>query len=260
MSVERFYDDLAPLYHLIYEDWETAVGRWGEALAALITERWGPGARRVLDAAVGIGTQALGLAARGFQVTGSDLSPGAVQRARREAAARGFSLPCLVADFRALATRSQHFDVVVVADNALPHLESEAEIEAALVECFRCARPGGGCLVTMRDYGTPPAPGTAEVRPYGTRLWEGHRYHLQQVWTWRDAHYDLALEFRPVAGDDVEPIVLHTRYLAIPPARVVALMRAAGFTDAERVDGRFFQPVLMGTRPGGRIDSPRPGR
>lgn len=249
MSVERFYDDLAPLYHLIYEDWNATVARQGEALAGLITERWGPGARRLLDAAVGIGTQALGLAARGFRVTGSDLSPAAVRRARREAAARGLSLPCLVADFRALAARSEQFDVVVVADNALPHLESEAEIEAALAEWLRCVRPGGGCLVTMRDYGTPPAPGTVEVRPYGTRRWAGHRYQVRQVWTWRDAHYDLAFEFSPLGGDDLESIVLRTRYLAIPPASVAALMRAAGFADVERVDGRFFQPVLVGTRP-----------
>jgi SAM-dependent methyltransferase len=260
MSVERFYDDLAPLYHAIYEDWDATVARQGAALAALITERWGPGARAVLDAAVGIGTQALGLAAHGFQVTGSDLSLGAVQRARREATARSLSLPCLVADFRALATRSEQFDVVIVADNALPHLESAAEIEAALVECLRCVRPGGGCLITMRDYGAPPPPGTVEVRPYGARRWNGRRYDVQQVWTWRGAHYDLAFEFRPPPGDDHAPIILHTRYLAIPPRSVAALMRAAGFADVERVDGRFFQPVLMGTRPGGRIDSPRPGR
>jgi hypothetical protein len=27
------------------------------------------------------------------------------------------------------------------------------------------------------------------------------------------------------------------------------LVRAVGFEDVERVDGRFFQPVLVGTRP-----------
>ena len=74
MSVQAFYDELAPLYHLVYENWEASVARQGTALASLIGEHWGTGARTVLDAAVGIGTQALGLLALGFQVTGSDLS------------------------------------------------------------------------------------------------------------------------------------------------------------------------------------------
>ena len=98
MSVRAFYDDLAPLYHLIFEDWETSVGRQGAALSALIAEYWGADARAVLDASLGIGTQGLGLLKRGFRVTGSDFSVGAVTRARREAATRGLPLASLVAD------------------------------------------------------------------------------------------------------------------------------------------------------------------
>ncbi len=111
MSVRAFYDELAPMYHLVYEDWETTVARQGAALESLIAEHWGADARAVLDAAVGIGTQALGLLARGFRVTGSDLSAGAVSRARREATVRRLPLACLVADFQALPVRSATFDV-----------------------------------------------------------------------------------------------------------------------------------------------------
>src|SRR5262245_21775917 len=102
MSVRAFYDELAPLYHLVYENWESNVERQGAALASLVAELWGVDARAVLDAALGIGTQALGLLARGFSVTGSDLSEAAVSRARREATLRGLPLVSLVADFRAL--------------------------------------------------------------------------------------------------------------------------------------------------------------
>jgi SAM-dependent methyltransferase len=165
MSVQAFYDELAPLYHLVYDDWETSVERQGAALASLIAEHWGADARVVLDAALGIGTQALGLLARGFRVTGSDVSAGAVNRARREAAMRHLPLACLVADFRALPVRSATFDVVLVCDNSLPHLDSAADIRGALAECFRCVRRGGGCLISMRDYGSPPPSGTVEVRP-----------------------------------------------------------------------------------------------
>ena len=87
MSVKAFYDELAPLYHLVYENWEASVARQGTALASLIGEHWGVEACTVLDGAVGIGTQALGLLALGVRLTGSDLSHAAVRRAQREAAA-----------------------------------------------------------------------------------------------------------------------------------------------------------------------------
>jgi SAM-dependent methyltransferase len=257
MSVRAFYDELAPLYHLIYEDWEASVARQGRALASLIAECWGADARSVLDAALGIGTQALGLLGRGLRVTGSDISTGAVSRARREAAVRSLPLVSLVADFRALPVRAATFDVVLVCDNALPHLDSEAEIQGALAECFRCVRPGGGCLISLRDYESPPAAGTVEVRPYGERTWAGRRYHLRQVWTWRGPRYDLSLEIAPADGADTAVSVLTTSYLAIPMVRVAALMRTVGFENVRRVDGRFFQPVLVGTRPRSLPDEQR---
>src|SRR5437870_9825648 len=234
MSVQAFYDDFAPLYHLVYENWEASVARQGTALASLIREHWGAGARTVLDAAVGIGTQALGLLARGFRVTGSDLSAGAVSRARREATVRRLPLACLVADFQALPVRSATFDVVLVCDNALPHLDSEADIQGAIAECFRCVRRGGGCLISIRDYGPPPPSGTVEVRPYGERHWAGRRYHLRQVWSWRGPRYDYSFEITPVDGVDNYATILKSSYLAIPVAHVAELMNAVGFQGVRR--------------------------
>jgi SAM-dependent methyltransferase len=249
MSVREFYDALAPLYHLVYDDWEASVARQGAALASLIGEYWGEDVRSVLDAALGIGTQALGLLARGFRVTGSDLSVGAVARAQREAVARGLPLVCLVADFRALPVRSASFDVVLVCDNSLPHLETETDIQTALAEYLRCVRPGGGCLISMRDYGPPPPSGTVEVRPYGERLWAGRRYHLCQVWNWRGPRYDLSFEITAGDTSEASATVLRSSYLAIPVEKIAGLMRAVGFEDVRRVDERFFQPVLVGTHP-----------
>ena len=248
-DVQTFYDELASFYHLLYEDWDASVVGQGRALASLIEERWGTDARRVLDAAVGIGTQALGLLLRGFDVVGSDLSVGAARRAAHEARLRGLPLRVLVADFRALAARSESADVVLIADNALPHLEDDQQIRTALGECFRCARPGGGCIITMRDYGVPPPAGTVETYPYGERLWNGRRYHLRQVRTWQGPRYELSVEIVPMGDPRERTIILKTSYLAITPARVAELMREVGFGDVERVDGRFFHPVLIGTRP-----------
>jgi SAM-dependent methyltransferase len=240
---------MAPLYHLVYENWDATVTRQGAALAALITERWGADSRLVLDAAVGIGTQALGLLLKGFRVIGSDLSLDALGRASREATARARALPCLAADFRRLPIRPACVDAVIVCDNALPHLETEDEIMAALREWLRCARPGGGCVISMRDYGEPPPSGTVEVHPYGERLWNGRRHHLRQVWRWSGRRYDMRMELAPLETPDAPALVFETTFFVITPARVAALMTSAGFTDVGRLDGRLHQPVLVGTRP-----------
>src|SRR3954470_23259952 len=87
--MDDFYDRLAPLYDLIFPDWDASIERPAGAIAGIIHERWGAGARSVLDLACGIGTQSIGLARRGFAVTASDLSAGAVERARAEAQRRG---------------------------------------------------------------------------------------------------------------------------------------------------------------------------
>jgi SAM-dependent methyltransferase len=246
-DVRDFYDGLAPLYHLIFESWDTSLARQGHALASLIAGRWGPEARVILDAAVGIGTQALGLLRLGFHVIASDLSAGAVRRARWEAAARGLRLGAAVADFRALPMAAACADVVLIADNALAHLDTEAEVALALRECFRCTRPGGGCLITLRDYGSPPPAGTIETHPYGERSWNGRRYDVRQTWTWRGQRYDVSFEIAPRDGGE-RVRVLTTSCLAIAVARMETLMRQAGFHDVVRIDGRFYQPIVAGTR------------
>jgi SAM-dependent methyltransferase len=248
-SVREFYDAVAEHYHLIFEDWDRSIDRQADVLAPLLAERW-VGARRVLDVAVGIGTQALGLAARGFDVTGSDLSPAAVARAGREAVRRRLRLELVCADFRALPFRDGQADVVIACDNALPHLLSLPEIGAALHELRRCVRPGGGCVISMRDYLSPPPAGTIEVRPYGTREWNGARYVAEQEWRWEGETYQLVLRIRP--SDSIGTagrVDVETTYLAVPVEAVRRLMVDAGFTDVQRLDGLYYQPLLLGRVP-----------
>src|SRR5690242_6679971 len=118
-----FYDRMAGLYHLIFTDWDESIERQAEQLDAIIRDRWGAGARTVLDVSCGIGTQSLGLARRGYRVTGSDLSPAAIARAEAEARRRGLAIDFSICDMRsAYAHHRRRFDVVVSADNSITHL------------------------------------------------------------------------------------------------------------------------------------------
>jgi hypothetical protein len=41
---------------------------------------------------------------------------------------------------------------------------------------------------------------------------------------------------------------MRSRYYPITTVRLMELMIAAGFTDVKRLDGVYFQPVLIGSR------------
>lgn len=245
-----FYDRLAPFYHLVYADWNASVERQGRQLAAVVRARLGDGARTVLDVACGIGTQALGLAMAGYEVTASDLSPGAVARARAEAERRGLSLTLSVADMRAAHDHhAREFDVVLCGDNSLPHLPDDEAIVSALRQFRSCTRPGGLCLVSLRDYATLPR-GPAEAQLYGVREEEGVRYVVLQLRAFTGDRYDLTFYIvEDRGGEEAVTHAFRSRYYAVPVERVMELMLAAGFISVERLDDAFFQPLIVARRP-----------
>ena len=187
-TTQRFYDDLADDYHLIFRDWEKTVERQGRVLDTVIRSRR-PMARTLLDCACGIGTQAFGLAARDWRVTGSDFSAGAIGRARLLAVERGLGVPFLVADMRNLrAVIDDRFDVVLVADNALPHLLSEQDLIAALTEIHGLVVDGGLFVASIRDYDRLRQERPTVMAPQFSD--DGSFTH--QVWHWfNETHYQM---------------------------------------------------------------------
>ena len=136
----------------------------------------------ILDVSCGIGTQAIGLAKLGYDVTGSDLSYEEIQRAAQEVTVRNLTLSLSVADMcYAHDHHMSEFDVVISADNSVPHLLSDDEILAAFRQFYKCTRPGGGCILTIRDYEKEDLSGQ-QVKPYGIREKDGVRWLIWQVW------------------------------------------------------------------------------
>jgi SAM-dependent methyltransferase len=244
------YDRLTPFYHLIYADWKSTIRQHGEALDRIIHSAGVETPCAVLDAACGIGTQTLGLAALGYKVTASDFKAESLERTRKEAIQRGLSIQTRVADMRELYAHHQRtFDVVIACENAIPHLLSDAEILVALKEFHRCTSPGGLCLISVRDYTNVELRGPAQLHPNGVHQVEKTRYVLLQVWnpvlplheiiTYIIEHREGAL---PVTHTSRE-----TCY-AVPIYRLMRLMDEAGFHEVRRVDGVFFQPVIIGRK------------
>ena len=202
----------------------------------VIRERWGNGRLSILDAACGIGTQALGLAALGYQMTASDISAAEVERAAREAGDRGLAIRFSVADMRHLAKHHRElFDVVIACDNAVPHLLTDDELLVAFGQFLACTRPGGGCLITVRDYDREDQIGV-QVKPYGVRDAGEIRYLIWQVWEFRGSVYDMAMYFVTDRGhQECTTRVMRSRYYAVGTGKLMELMRQAGFVHLERL-------------------------
>jgi SAM-dependent methyltransferase len=250
MTTEAFYNQLAPFYHLIFPDWEASIARQGAALDDICRDFWPGGVSTVLDVACGIGTQALGLAALGYEVTASDLSAAAVGRARQESGRRGLRIDFSVADMRAAhAHHRKEFDLVIACDNAVPHLLTDGELLTAFGQMFACTRPGGGSLITVRDYDKEDRTGI-QVKPYGVRVEGGRRYLVFQVWEFHGLIYDLAMYFvEDAGGAGCVTHVMRSQYYAVGTDKLLGLMEEAGFREVQRLDGRFYQPVLLGRKP-----------
>ncbi len=247
-DLKTFYAELTPLYHLIYPDWERSIERQASMLDSIIRETWGDGISSILDVSCGIGTQALGLASLGYDVTASDLSPEEVERAKQEATARDLSIAFSVADMReAFGHHARQFDLVISCDNSIPHLLTDDDILMALRQMYNCTRPEGGCLLSVRDYAKEELSGTT-VKPYGIREENGVRYFIFQVWEFNSRVYDLSMYIVEDTGEaECGTRVLRSQYYAIGIPRLMELMTQAGFNDVRRLDDRFFQPVITGT-------------
>jgi ubiquinone/menaquinone biosynthesis C-methylase UbiE len=247
---DSFYDHLEPYYTDFYEDWERAVLRQAAVLDEVIREQF-DGAECILDAACGIGTQSIGLAQLGYQVTASDLSAGAVDRARVEAQKHGVDIQFGVADMRDLSAHAQGVDLVIACDNAIPHLLTDADIRTTFEQFYRVTGPRGGCIISVRDYAAMRIPGegfSIEPRrviqtPQGKRI-------AVEVREYSGNTYSMTLYFIDDDGSEslATKAVRGGVYYCVTMDTLVRIMREAGFKEVFTIRERFFQPLIIGKK------------
>jgi glycine/sarcosine N-methyltransferase len=251
-SPAAFYDGLAPHYDRLYEDWDAAVSEQARVLNLLLEGRLGAGPRRILDCAVGVGTQTLGLLQLGHEVWGTDVSSGAVERTRSECQQRKLATAGLgVADMRMLPFSTDCFDAVICADNAVAHLLSLDDVETALREMARVTRPGGSILASTRDYESARRTRPPGTIPQTNRTLDEHTIAFQ-TWTWRadECSYDLQHFFLIHRDDAWEVTERSSTLYAITGVELVECARRAGLRGIDwrlPADTGFFQPVVIAT-------------
>ena len=188
---QTFYDNLASQYDKLFLDWQSTTQEQALLLNKLFKAYGFDDTARILDCACGIGTQSIGLASLGYQVTASDISDGELAQAKERAAKNQVKIRFEHADFCALSqTFSEQFDIVIAMDNALPHMLSKSALEAAIKSITNQIAPGGLFVASIRDYDALLVDKPPYSPPYIHKTDKGQRVSFQ-TWDWDGDHYKL---------------------------------------------------------------------
>lgn len=192
---------------------------------------------RVLDVGCGTGVVALTCARRGALVTGADLTPTLLERARENAEIAGYDIDFQEADVEALPFADASFDVVL---SQFGHMFGPRP-DRTLDEMLRVLRPGGTIafstwppeLYTGRmflligKYAPPPPPGVGSPASWGDPAVVRERFGTRV----HDLHFDRATMRFPILSPahmrlfterNAGPVAHLVETLAAQPERLAA--------------------------------------
>jgi 2-polyprenyl-3-methyl-5-hydroxy-6-metoxy-1,4-benzoquinol methylase len=188
---QSFYDEMATQYEKLFLDWQSTTREQAAILDRIFNDNGLDRKAHVLDCACGIGTQSIGLAALGYQVSASDISDGELAEARERALNNCVQIRFEHADFRHLSdVFSEKFDIVIAMDNALPHMLTRTDLEAAIKSILGQTKDGGIFVASIRDYDRLLEKKPSYSTPYIHKTDKGQRVSFQ-TWVWDDDRYHL---------------------------------------------------------------------
>lgn len=245
--VQSFYDSMAYQYDKLFLDWRSETREQAVILNRLFEKQGFEKNASVLDCACGIGTQAVGLAALGYSVTASDISNPELAEAQIRAGENGVTISFAHADFRALEeVFPEKFDIVICMDNALPHMLTEKDLEAAIKSITKQIAPGGMFVASIRDYDALLQTKPPYSPPYIHQTGKGKRVSFQ-TWDWEDAHYRLT-QYIIDDEDSLQISKFDCAYRATRREELTNLLLAAGCSEVQwkfPEETGFYQPIVV---------------
>ncbi len=216
-----------------------------------LTEQWarslgGP----LLDLACGTGRMALRMAKLGYQVTGVDIVPEMIARARQKAAERSVSIEWVVADARTFHLQKQ-FPFIYMLENVFQFFLTREDQEAMLARVREHVLPQGCFLFETRN---PSPRNLLEVRhpdppkytmPDGGQLVTTEEQHYDPMT--QIQHYIRHLTFLHPGGQHVEK-TLRTALRYVFHQEMEALLFYNGF-QIRSCYGNWQQEPLTATSP-----------
>ena len=189
--IQTFYNNLASQYDKLFSDWNATTKEQALILDKLFKDSGYNNKCKVLDCACGIGTQVIGLAGLGYDVTASDISDAELKEASKRTIKNNVNIDFKKADFRALSkTFSQQFNIIIAMDNALPHMLTKTDLEIAVKSISNQVASGGMFVASIRDYDGLLVDKPPYSPPYIHKTEKGQRVAFQ-TWNWNEDRYKL---------------------------------------------------------------------
>lgn len=244
---QTFYNNLATQYDKLFLDWQETTREQAKILDKIFKNNGFDKNASILDCACGIGTQAIGIAALGYNVTASDFSEGALAEAEKRAKDNDVKICFKQADFCALAdTFTEKFDIVIAMDNALPHMLTSGDLENAIKSITEQINPNGIFVASIRDYDSLLMDKPPYSSPYIHKTDKGQRVSFQ-TWVWNGDNYKLT----QYIVDDEESLQVskfECEYRATKRDEMTNLLMACGCSNVEWKfpdETGFYQPIVV---------------
>jgi SAM-dependent methyltransferase len=228
---KKWYEALFTDYAEVYDKMSFTQGTLGEC-DFIESEIGGDRSVEILDIGCGTGRHAIELARRGYRVTGIDLSPSQIKRARAKAAAAGVAPDFRVGDARALPFGPEFGLALMICEGAFALMETDEMNFEILRGAARALRPGGKLIMTALNGLFPlhRSVGQFENEGMAEAATEGHDFDLMtfRMRSRLKTHDDLG---RPTEFDCDE------RWYV--PSELTWLLKQAGFSSIEIFGARL---------------------
>lgn len=245
--IQTFYDNLASEYDKLFLDWESETFEQAQILSKLFENNGFDKSAQILDCACGIGTQSIGIARLGYNVTASDISDGELKEAKLRADKANVKIRFEKADFRDLSkVFEEKFDIIIAMDNALPHMLSCEDLEKAVKSICLRLKEGGIFIGSIRDYDTLIKTKPPYSPPYIHKTDKGQRVSFQ-TWDWNGDNYKLT---QYIIDDEktLKTSKFECEYRATCREELTSLFVSNGCSDVSWAFGEetgFYQPIIV---------------
>lgn len=245
--IQTFYDNLASQYDKLFLDWQATTREQAVILDKIFINNGFDKSASILDCACGIGTQAIGLAAIGYNVTGSDICDREIAQAKERAGMNNVTVHFVHADFCSLSdTFSERFDIVIAMDNALPHMLTRNDLTAAIKSIVNQIKDGGIFVASIRDYDALLMDKPPYSPPYIHKTEKGQRVSFQ-TWIWEGENYRL-IQYIVDDEDTLQVSKFECEYRATRREEMTNLLKENGCSEVVWMfpeETGFYQPIVV---------------